>query len=206
MPDYIAIGDIHGQDEQLAALLAQVPVEGTLVFLGDYLDRGPNVKGVLDRLMALARMRACIFLRGNHEDLALQALDNGPRAMSNWMFNGGEATLRSFGGALPPEYETFLRETRYYYATPDYIFVHGGLPPGQQPEAVDDPEPFLWMREPFLSSDYDWGRLVIHGHTPTPDRRPDIRPNRIDLDTGAIYGGPLTGLVLPEGQFLYAYP
>lgn len=205
MSEYIAIGDIHGMDDQLAALLAQLPAEGTLVFLGDYLDRGPNVKGVLDRLLALEQERHCVFLRGNHEAMALQALAGDDRAMRDWLFNGGIATLASVGEPVAPRYRDFLLRTRYYFATDAYIFVHGGLPPGMQPEEVTDPELFLWMREPFLSSTEDRGRLVIHAHTPTPDHRPDVRTNRINIDTGAIYGGPLTALLLPERRFVFAH-
>jgi serine/threonine protein phosphatase 1 len=201
---YIAIGDIHGMADQLDALLAQVPDDGMLVFLGDYLDRGPQVPRVLARLLALEGERPCVFLRGNHEALALASLVDGNIDMERvWLQNGGTATLKSYRWALPDDHVAFLLRTQTMYLTPDYCFVHAGLRPGAPPEATSDHDR-LWIREPFLSADYDWGRLVVHGHTPTPNALPDVRPNRINIDTGAVYGGPLTALLLPERQFFYA--
>ncbi len=199
---YIAIGDIHGMAGHLDALLAQVPTGGTLVFLGDYIDRGPQAPDVLTRLLALEAERPCVFLRGNHEALALASLVDGDAEMERvWLRNGGTTTLKSYRWTLPEAHVAFLQRTRTIFLTPLYCFVHAGLRPGVSPEATPDHDR-LWLREPFLSADYDWGRLVIHGHTPTTDGQPDVRPHRINIDTGAVYGGPLTALVLPERRFL----
>jgi len=198
---YIAIGDIHGLAQTLERLLARLPKEGVLVFLGDYIDRGPSSKAVVERLLALEKERECVFLRGNHEAMALDAIDGDLEAQIAWQRNGGLPTLDSYDYDIPDDHLDFLRRTRPYFLTEQYIFVHGGLEPGKQPEEMQEPE-MVWMREPFLSSDYDWGRLVIHGHTPIGNARPDIHPNRINLDTGAIYGGKLTALVLPQRRFI----
>lgn len=201
-PSYIGIGDIHGLDDRIDILLKRLPAEGTLVFLGDYIDRGPSSNAVIERLMRLEQQRPCIFLRGNHEAMALDALANGGDARKTWLRNGGEEALRSYPAGIPAEHRAFMERTLPYFCTDQYIFVHAGLLPEQQPEATEPQDILWWVREPFLKSDYDWGRLVIHGHTPTFSDRPEIRPNRINLDTGAVYGGPLTALILPEMRYV----
>lgn len=198
---YIAIGDIHGLAKTLDSLLAKLPPTGRLVFLGDYIDRGPDSKGVIARLLTLEQQRDCVFLRGNHEAMAIKAYDGDADAEAAWQYNGGYQTLISYQYLIPDAHLDFLRRTRPYYATDDYIFVHGGLVPGLQPDEMEE-ERLWWMREPFLSSDYDWGRLVIHGHTPTGRDTPEIHRHRINLDTAAVYGGRLTALLLPKRKFI----
>ncbi|HOF87927.1 MAG TPA: metallophosphoesterase family protein [Armatimonadota bacterium] len=202
MPDFIAIGDIHGCRTMLDLLLAKLPDDGTLIFLGDYIDRGPDAKGVLDRLLRLREERPCVFLRGNHEAMAIAALRGDTRSAELWLYNGGIETIHSYAGEdIPDDHWAFLTATLPYYVTDDFIFVHGGLPPGSQPDESREEE-LWWIREPFLSSDCDWGRLVIHGHTPQPGAKPEIRPNRINLDTAAVFGGKLTAVLLPERKFV----
>jgi len=198
---YIAIGDIHGLAGTLERLLARLPEAGTLVFLGDYIDRGPSSKAVVSRLLALERERECVFLRGNHEAMALSALAGDPEMQITWQYNGGQQTLNSYGHDFPQNHQDFFLRTRPYFCTEEYIFVHGGLLPGKGPDELQESQ-LLWIREPFLSSDHDWGRLVIHGHTPTGNGRPEVLPNRINLDTGAVYRGKLTALVLPQRRFI----
>jgi len=197
MPDYIAIGDIHGMNKALEALLLRLPPQGEVIFLGDYIDRGPETKSVIDRLLHLRENRPCIFLRGNHEAMMLATLTGRSDADTDWLRNGGLQTLESYQGRPSDAHIAFLRHTLPFYETEDYIFVHAGLMPGI-PLAATGPDVYLWIRESFLTASYDWGRLVVHGHTPLIGGIPDIRPNRINIDTAAVYGGTLTALLLPE--------
>lgn len=199
MTDYIAIGDIHGMVHVLDALLARLPEDGTLIFLGDYIDRGPNSRAVIERLLDMETQRPCIFLRGNHEAMALDALGDDREARRAWLANGGITTVESYQGPITPDHLDFLRRTIPVYRAPGFIFVHAGLLPGLPPEAMD-PKACWWIRDPFLSTDYRWDGLVIHGHTPVPT--PEARPNRINIDTGAVFGGALTALLLPECRVL----
>lgn len=202
MANYIAIGDIHGMNGMLEKLLGCLPEAGTLVFLGDYIDRGPGSRKVIERLLELEQQRTCVFLRGNHEMLALDALKGDQQAELTWIFNGGAETITDYDeGIFSPEHHDFLKRTQLYHLTAETIFVHAGLEPGI-PVELNEERTFCWMREPFLSSAYNWGRLVVHGHTPNQAHKTEIRPNRINIDTGAVYGGALTALLLPEREFI----
>jgi serine/threonine protein phosphatase 1 len=204
---HIVIGDIHGSTTALQRLLRATAPEAddTLIFLGDYIDRGEDSRAVLDQLMALERTRRCIFLKGNHEDLFLRALDGGTEEWLNWLGNGGLTTLHDFDQTLPPPgHVDWLRRLALSHETDDYYFVHAGLRPGVPPEASTDMER-LWIREPFLSSDYDWGKRVVFGHT-VQLHGPLVQPNKIGIDTGACLPriGRLTAMILPEKQFMFS--
>ena len=204
-----AVGDIHGQLRMLDELLAAIPLkpkEDLLVFLGDYIDRGPDAKGVVERLMFLERagFRA-VFLKGNHEVMLLDYLRG--RNREKFLFNGGFATLQSYARpgqdpgevSLPQDHLDFIQGLKLYYQTGDTIFVHAGLRPGI-PLADQDPADLLWIRDEFFSSGYDWGKTIVFGHTPF--REPFLRDRLIGLDTGAAYGGGLTCLILPDREFI----
>lgn len=211
-----AVGDIHGRLDLLARLLERIEADGrgtdaerrVLVFLGDYVDRGPDSRGVIERLAAgpppgfEAR-----FLKGNHEALLLAALEQ-PAALPLWLSNGAEATLASYGlampqplhglgrrfsAALPEAHRRFLEGLELYARYGDYLFVHAGLRPGV-PVECQSPDDLLWIREPFLYCDQDFGCTVVHGHTPAD--QPVVRPNRIGIDTLAWSSGRLTALRL----------
>ena len=201
MSNYIAIGDIHGMSSMLDQLLLMLPLEGILVFLGDYIDRGPDSKGVISRLLELQQARECIFLRGNHEEMCLSALSHDRVMMRTWMNNGGLEVIKNYDGSPFLEHLDFLRATRLYYETDEFIFVHAGLMPGL-PLHENGAQDCLWIRDVFLNSQYNWGKLIIHGHTPNPNFQPQIQSNRINIDTGAVFGGMLTAIVLPERRLI----
>jgi len=218
-----AIGDVHGQLTMLRALLDQIrdaPLrdEDIILFLGDYIDRGEDSRGVIEELLQLQRERPnTIFLRGNHESLLLSARESEPSRISPtsgklqvsdelllWLQNGGELALESYDEdyededllewwtMIPDSHWDFFNSTQFEYVTPRYHFVHAGLlPPGETWDGADrDMDVRLWIREPFLSSRHDFGKVVVFGHTPM--KEPVIQPNKIGLDTGAVFGGMLT--------------
>ncbi|MGA9865127.1 MAG: metallophosphoesterase family protein [Acetobacteraceae bacterium] len=211
-----AVGDVHGCLERLRAMhgaiaedIARRPAASvTLVHIGDYVDRGPDSAGVLDRLAAAPPppgVGTVVNLLGNHEAMMLDAVTlRTPAAARLWLANGGEATLRSFGlgdtddpaawaACLPADRVGFLRALAVTHRAGGYVFVHAGLRPGLL-IAQQAREDLLWIREPFLSTDTAFEAVVVHGHTPVP--APVLRPNRIGIDTGAVMGGALTGVVL----------
>lgn len=226
-----AIGDIHGRLDLLEALHDRIREDAAgrdaerrqLVYLGDYVDRGASSRQVIDTLIAqpLAGFEA-VHLLGNHEFFLRRFLSD-PEIGDVWLINGGETTLQSYGiepwddppegtdrltwlsgrfaAALPAAHLRFLDGLRPRHEIGDYLFVHAGVRPGV-PLDRQDPEDLIWIREPFLRSQEEFGKLVVHGHT--PDVSPVQRNNRICVDTGACYGGRLTALVLQgdEQSFL----
>lgn len=199
-----AIGDIHGSLRKLRVLMARCREHAAgqpanFVFLGDYIDRGPESAGVVRYLIALkSRLRdRVVALKGNHEDFALGVIDAGAQ-VEHWLSQGGVATLRSYGvdaaGALPRDHVAWWRSLPLSHDDGRRFFVHAGVRPGRALEAQDEYD-MLWIREPFLSDRRDYGRLIVHGHTPTERGVPDLRSNRLNLDTGAVFGGPLTAAV-----------
>jgi serine/threonine protein phosphatase 1 len=223
-----AVGDVHGCNAllaeahaKIAADLAARPVaDHRIVHIGDYTDRGPNSAGVVERMVNLtAGDKRIICLMGNHDERLLAFLREpiavGPTYLSDNM--GGSATLMSYGvpvrrfgwlmsdfaglarrlsERMPPQHRAFLESLRLSARLGDYFFCHAGIRPGI-PLDQQDPDDLFWIREEFLLDDSDHGVVVVHGHTPMS--APELRPNRINIDTGAVFGGPLTCLVL-EGR------
>lgn len=208
-----AVGDTHGCADQLDAIHARIAEDAAtapendrlIVYLGDYVDRGPDSRGVIDRVLAPPIRATTVHLCGNHEAMMLDVLDHpaDEGALALWLRNGGVATLTSYGlsgedppgtwaGRLPPAHLAFLRGLARRHRAGGYLFVHAGIRPGV-PLDAQDADDLIWIREPFLHSEADHGAVVVHGHT--PERAPVIRPNRIGLDTGAVYGGKLTAAV-----------
>jgi Calcineurin-like phosphoesterase len=204
-----AIGDIHGSLAKLRGLVALGERDAggepmTLVFIGDYIDRGPDSRGVVDYVMGLeARLGAnAIALKGNHEELAVAAAD-GSVSIGNWLLNGGDKTLLNYGVAsareLPADHLAWFRSLRLSFDDGQRLFVHAGIDPGR-PLDDQDAHDLVWIREPFLFDERDHGRLIVHGHTPVRTGTPDLRANRLNIDTAAVYGGPLTAAVFVAAQ------
>jgi serine/threonine protein phosphatase 1 len=218
-----AIGDLHGRvdllDEVISHIdtdLARYPASRAVqIFLGDYVDRGPASRDVIDRLIERSRAHEMIFLKGNHESFLIEFLQN-PNVLEDWRQFGGLETLISYGlnpslnpgeterrnlatalaGVLPESHRQFLGALKPFYACGDFLFVHAGVKPGV-PLAQQKEEDLLWIRDEFLACEDDFGKLVVHGHTPV--RKPDVRTNRINIDTGAFATGRLTCLII-EGD------
>lgn len=217
-----AIVDIHGRLDLLESLLSLIERDQSgragmpvvLIFLGDYVDRGPDSKGVVDRLIrGFASPYTPVFLKGNHEDLLLSFLndaDTGP----NWLFNGGDAALLSYGVrletiqlaawggpeglveavrqfrlVLPAAHLRFYEGLRLSCRIGGYFFTHAGVRPNVPLDQQSEHD-LLWIRKEFLNSKDDFGAVVVHGHTPNRDPQ-DLR-NRIGLDTFAVGTGKLT--------------
>ncbi len=214
-----AIGDIHGCNEQLgnlheiiAADLARRPVDAPLLLhIGDYVDRGADTAGVLNRLLERSRIEGvpAVNLVGNHDETMLHALSGDRPAATDWLFTGGRPALESYGidpdspreswpARVPAEHIDFLRDLTLTYRDGGYFFVHGGVRPGV-PLEHQAREDLLRMRQPFLYSEMNFGAVVVHGHSPV--KQPVVRHNRIAIDTGAVFGGKMTCLVL-EGETL----
>lgn len=219
-----AIGDIHGRSDLLDQMLTLIEADNrksastaaTTVFLGDYIDRGRDTRGVLNRLVSGSLPTPTVFLRGNHEAMLLD-LRMRPELAAAWAENGGWETMQSYGldvrkikadGRLPEAVDelrnamdsshlAFLARTQVSCSYGDYLFCHAGVRPGVDLE-TQKVEDLLWIREPFLSSEADFGLVVIHGHTPV--MQPEVRRNRINIDTGAYITGNLTCLCLETDQ------
>jgi serine/threonine protein phosphatase 1 len=195
------IGDIHGCEAQVRDLFEAFLDYNEdrpfgVVLLGDYVDRGANSRGVIELLMALEREmpEQMLCLRGNHEDMLIQAL-KGPLYEEYWLDNGGAATLESYGVEraidIPETHRAWIAKRPFLYRDDLRLYVHAGISPGV-PLDQQTRQSLLWIREEFLNSDLDHGLYVVHGHTPVAAGRPDQRRNRLNLDTGAVFGGPLT--------------
>lgn len=217
-----AVGDIHGRLDLLDELLAQTStdlafrptVRPVYVFLGDYIDRGPSSRETIDRLIQHGETNESVFLKGNHELVAIKCLsDRG--LFHQWLRLGGVETLISYGvppeilantkqiaalqsafhSALPQTHFRFFRDLQSSFACGDFFFAHAGAKPNVELSRQKESD-LLWIREEFLSSNCDFGKIIVHGHTPANDI--ELGPNRINIDTGAFATGRLTCLVIED--------
>jgi serine/threonine protein phosphatase 1 len=208
-----AVGDIHDSFEKLEALMKILPwrkdSDDLLLFIGDYVDRGPNSREVVEYLVNLKKDGGnFIFLKGNHEKMLVDFYVHQKDQML-YVANGGAETIASYveGGIgrrafeLPREHLEFLLSLQLIYETDDYIFVHAGLRDGI-PLDQQSEEDLLWIREEFIYSTYDWNRRVVFGHTAL--ETPFVTPAKIGIDTGAVYGNKLTAVELPSMKFYQA--
>lgn len=208
-----AIGDVHGCLQELELLLKQLPLskETLVIFLGDYIDRGPCSKEVVDLILKLKTQVPVIGLRGNHEKMFLDFLENkSTQDAAAFIFNGGGSTLASYSDdygnyQIPELHQKFYRALLPYYETENYVFVHAGLPdvPLADLKNLKSYEDLYWIREEFFQSQFNWGKVIVHGHT--PNKQVENTPKRINIDTSCVYGGALTALQLPE-KIIYQVP
>ncbi len=211
MQKTFVVGDIHGCFDKLSALMNKLPLNETrdqLIFIGDYIDRGPSSFDVVNYLIDLKkRVPGTIFIKGNHEDMLQNYLDGSDRF--TYQINGGQQTLDEYlnrsdnkeAFPIPAEHLKFFDSLQLYYQTDDYIFVHAGLREKVPLESQDKMD-LLWIRDEFIHSDFNFGKRVIFGHTPF--KEPLLQANKIGIDTGAVYGNLLTCVQLPELEFFSA--
>lgn len=221
----VAVGDIHGCLDELHQLMEHVKkhvdVVDRWVFLGDYVDRGPKTKDVINFLMTLDDGNN-VFLRGNHEDMMLwqspnyihKGMLNG---FQNWMINGGDQTILSYGFPFSPEfwnpltpmkvYDAYkhidpkhidwISKTKLYFNDSERTYVHAGIN-RKLPLTEQSPNVLTWIRDEFLNNVSPKGGYVVHGHTPGP--KVELRPNRCNLDTACVYGGTLSAGIFDESK------
>lgn len=229
LPDGIriyAISDIHGCADLLLQMFAVIDRDLTTigsrraihVFLGDYIDRGPSSRQTIDLLIERGRKHESVFLKGNHEAFLFDVLKD-PSRLQDWRQYGGLQTLTSYGLqpslnpdaaeqkelidrlalTIPQHQRHFFNNLRVRFVCGDFFFVHAGVRPGVA-LAKQKEEDLLWIRDEFLGSDLRFGKYIVHGHTPV--RAPDMRPNRINIDTGAYATGNLTLLTIQGDRLL----
>jgi serine/threonine protein phosphatase 1 len=223
LPDGIriyAVSDVHGCADLLRRVFAAIdlhlsragPARALHVFLGDYIDRGPDSRETIDLLIERGRSHESIFLKGNHEAFLTEVMQDAAR-LDAWKDYGGFQTLMSYGitpslkpdraegdelvrklqNTMPFRHQQFFRSLRPSFVCGDFFFVHAGVKPGV-PLRRQREEDLLWIRDEFLQSEQDFGKFIVHGHTPVA--KPDIRRNRINIDTGAYATGTLTLLTI----------
>jgi len=203
------IGDIHGCYKSLCSLLELIGDTGdTLIFLGDYVDRGPDSKKVVSLVAQLKKERPrVITLLGNHEAMFLRYLSGSDQQL--FLRSGGQYTLDSYGidpgqetelhSFIPAEHLAFLNDLLLYWEDEKYIYVHAGLQPDLH-LSLQTTDWCLWARDEFIYAPHNFGKRVVFGHTVF--KEPFVRPEKVGIDTGAVYGGRLTCFVLPDEKFL----
>ncbi|MGY4615531.1 serine/threonine protein phosphatase 1 [Bradyrhizobium sp. USDA 4472] len=222
-----AISDIHGCADLLQQMFTVIDRDLTTigsrrplhVFLGDYVDRGPDSRRTIDLLIERGRKHESVFLKGNHEAFLTDVLKD-PSQLDQWKQFGGLQTLTSYGlrpslnpdaaeqaelvkelaTKIPAQQQRFFHSLRLRFVCGDFFFVHAGVKPGV-PLAQQQEQDLLWIREEFLQSERHFGKYIVHGHTPVQE--PDVRHNRINIDTGAYATGNLTLLTI-QGDSLLA--
>jgi serine/threonine protein phosphatase 1 len=216
-----AIGDVHGRLDLLLKLEAMIqadmaqqqPTDSMLIMLGDYIDRGPDSRGVVNHLTSVQSIcRRRIYLKGNHEQFLLDFLRD-PAVLDDWSNLGGLDTLRSYRvkttgtaslrapevvqaelrASIPDDHLAFLQSLALSYETPTHFFSHAGVNPSRS-LSRQTPEDLMWIRGKFLTHRGSYGKIVVHGHTPRPE--PECLHNRIGIDTAAFATGRLTCAVL----------
>ncbi|MEH2505995.1 serine/threonine protein phosphatase 1 [Bradyrhizobium sp. AZCC 1578] len=220
-----AVGDIHGRADLLSEIIARIdddirrrPIAHTVeIYLGDYVDRGPHSKTVIDLLTVRLVANHAVCLRGNHEAV-MEGFLQDPAILQYWLQLGGMQTLASYGvelhdetataselhrrflDAFPRAHQLFMQCLRNQFSCGDFLFVHAGIRP-DVPIEHQDPNDLIWIRDEFLGSTLDHEQFIVHGHTPVP--HPDVRHNRINIDTAAWRTGTLTCIAIEGSAILF---
>ena len=213
-----AVGDIHGCAAELEALLRhmvdqeKLSAADVVIFIGDYVDRGPDSKSVVELLLAFQRdYPATLFLKGNHEDMLLGYLGYDGSLGESYISNGGDRCLASYGiGELMPPAEaldllsarhlSFFLELKSYLGLGGYVFAHAGINPQRGLETQLDDDLF-WIRDEFICNTHNLGKTIVFGHTPYQEIV-FLLPFKIGIDTGLVYGNMLSCLEFREGKIL----
>ena len=206
----IAVGDIHGTLRKLEGLIEQIgpTKEDTIIFLGDYIDRGPDPYHAVEYIIDfMDQFPNTVTLRGNHEDFVISLFMGNMNEYERnlWLkMNGGLQTMVSYrrAGKLLGEHRDFYMGLRHSWENEEFFFCHAGVRPGV-PLGQQKRSHLVELREPFLSSTKDFGKVVVHGHTITDE--PVLKPNRIGIDTGAWQWGPLTAVEVPSRRIWQEY-
>jgi serine/threonine protein phosphatase 1 len=223
-----AVGDIHGRADLLQRLTRRIdehrasrPIARTIeVYLGDYIDRGPSSRAVVDHLIGRSLNHKSVFLKGNHEAFLMEFIKH-PGMLEIWREIGGLQTLTSYGisygigtpietaaktlsvalkAAMPQSHQAFFKKLKSSFSYGEYFFVHAGVRPGVALAKQSETD-LLWIRDEFLAHDDDFGKIVVHGHTPVNE--PDLRSNRINIDTGAYATERLTCVTLEKNEVAF---
>ena len=210
------IGDLHGCVNELVHLLTSLPIQrgDRMVFLGDYIDRGPDARGVISQLMEFQRTgeQEMVFLKGNHEDMLLSYLGLGGRHGDMFLYNGGQDTLTSYGisdisassaelvARFPELHLQFLTNLKSYYVVEPFFCVHAGIRPLRSLSEQNESD-MLWIRNEFIVNPHRLPFTVLFGHTPQNEVLFDL-PYKVGLDTGLVYGNKLSCLEIEE-KILY---
>ena len=203
-----AIGDIHGCARELKELISLLPLkhDSKIIFLGDYVDRGPDSREVIEIIIKLKEDYEVIALLGNHEDMMIEFFKDPSSPLAGFfILNGGSATLASYvthgnNYIVPDNHLAFLKSLKLYHETDTHFFVHAGVPniKIKNINSKEHRNDLLWIRQSFLESQFNWGKIIVHGHTPSPEV--DQTERRINLDTGCVFDGLLTAMEVNSGQ------
>jgi serine/threonine protein phosphatase 1 len=215
---YFCIGDIHGMLLPLRKVLADINKvinrDDLVIFCGDYIDRGEDSFAVVEMLVKYSTIQASIFLMGNHEVMLRDYLRGGREERSLYFMNGGQATIKSYTAQLgsfyiPEAHKEVLFSDQYYYETDSFVAVHAGFDPETGASMKTDPYDMVWIRETFFKTDKKWNKTIVFGHTPTQymgkrlgEVYYDEEKNIFGIDTGAVYGGKLTCLIMPDKKII----
>ena len=207
MPRYIAITDIHGESGKLESVLSKIEArdDDIFVFMGDYIDRGPDSKGVVDKVIAQSKIHKCVYLMGSHEYAYLHSAQDEYYNYLFWNY-GGPATVNSYGSFenIGKIHGDFFENLKFYYLTEKYLFVHAGINPRYSLNEQDEVD-LVYIRFNFINSKHNLPQKIIFGHTEFDKPYIDEGKIGIDLGCGKYKDSPLCALILDNGREEFVY-